>query len=371
MPKKKTHDQFIDELRIINPKVSVLEQYVNTNTKVQCRCLIDGYMWSATPHSLLQGTGCPKCGGTLKKTHEEFLVELKQLNNTILVMNKYIDMKHKIECKCLIDSHEWEALPQNLLKGHGCPKCSAKRASELMLKSHNDFILDIQRISPSIKIINTYQGNTTKIECICKICGNIWTTLANNLIAGKGCPECKRKKISVALSKSHEQFVKEMKTVNEKIEVLGRYINSNTHVLCRCKVDENIWMAMPLNLLRGTGCPLCNCSHGEDVIARILKSLNISYIAQYSFPECKNKRVLPFDFYLPDLHTCIEYDGEQHFRPVNFGGCSNKQAFELFDRTQKNDAIKNRFCEENDIKLLRIKYSDYNNIHNIIQKISF
>lgn len=96
------------------------------------------------------------------------------------------------------------------------------------------------------------------------------------------------------------------------------------------------------------------------MIENFLKDNNINYKKEYSFKELKNKYVLRFDFALfsalNELICLVEYDGEQHFRPVNFGGISNELAEFNFKTTTYNDSLKNEFCKLNNIKLLRLPY---------------
>ena len=109
------------------------------------------------------------------------------------------------------------------------------------------------------------------------------------------------------------------------------------------------------------GCPICKSSKGEIEVKRILDEKSIKYIQQKKFDECKNIRILPFDFYLPENNICIEYDGRQHFEPIKmFGG---NKAFKI--RTE-NDKIKNQYCYDNGIKLIRIPYWEKDNISNIL-----
>lgn len=86
---------------------------------------------------------------------------------------------------------------------------------------------------------------------------------------------------------------------------------------------------------------------------KLLDKNNIKYIREYKFIDCKNIKPLPFDFFLFEYNTCIEYDGEQHFK-INkyFGGEKG-----LLKR-QKNDNIKNEYCINNNIRLIRIKYNE-------------
>jgi very-short-patch-repair endonuclease len=66
----------------------------------------------------------------------------------------------------------------------------------------------------------------------------------------------------------------------------------------------------------------------------------------------KSRRKLPFDFYLTDKKICIEYDGEQHYKPIEkFGGDKS------LNRVKKNDELKNQYCNQNGIKLIRIPYT--------------
>lgn len=369
MAKQKTHEEFLNEAnQIIHGRYEIFGIYINNRTKFRCVCNKDGYEWYSTPKNILHGYGCPKCGGTLKLTPEEFAQRMYNINNNIELLSSYVDMKHKIDCRCKIDGYEWIALPQNLLNGHGCPQCSVSKSIIALRKTHNDFVNDVHNLSPTIEILNNYIDNKTNIKCCCKICNHTWETVASNLIAGKGCPVCGLKKRISSITKTTKQFIIELGEVNQDIEIIGEYINTNTPILCKCKIDGNKWFATPSNLLRGTGCPLCNCSHGENAIKNILTNMEINFIPQHKFDDCKHLRPLPFDFYIPNYNLCIEYDGQQHFRPVNFGGCSDEQALDVYLKTKENDLIKNRYCKDNGINLLRIKYSDFNNIENIIQK---
>ena len=83
------------------------------------------------------------------------------------------------------------------------------------------------------------------------------------------------------------------------------------------------------------------------------------------FEDCSHKKKLSLDFFLPDYKICIEYDGEQHFRPVNYFG-----GLESFERQIIRDKIKNEFCNENQIKLIRFNYKQtLNKIEMLLNEI--
>lgn len=110
------------------------------------------------------------------------------------------------------------------------------------------------------------------------------------------------------------------------------------------------------------GCPRCQNSKGEDRIEYLLNLLKIKFIRNKKFKSCKNKRVLPFDFYLPDFNLCIEYDGIQHYESIEiFGGDDKLKYQKLLDN------IKNEWCINNNIDLLRISYKNYDDIENILR----
>ena len=99
------------------------------------------------------------------------------------------------------------------------------------------------------------------------------------------------------------------------------------------------------------------------MIAKHLDKLDISYYRQYKFDDCRNVFSLPFDFYIPKYRLLIEFDGQQHFEPMKFFG-----GVEAFDRLRENDRIKNEYCEENYIDLLRIKYDQVEMIPEILER---
>ena len=133
MPKKKTHEQFIQELNEIQPNIEVLGTYINTNTPILCRCKIDNHVWYPRPKHLLSNHGCPKCSTNKNskrrtKTNEDFINEFNEKfpNSNIEILSEYVGVYDYIKCRCLLDDNIWEITPHNLLKGRGCPEC-AKR----------------------------------------------------------------------------------------------------------------------------------------------------------------------------------------------------------------------------------------------------
>lgn len=122
---------------------------------------------------------------------------------------------------------------------------------------------------------------------------------------------------------------------------------------------EKIFVSTVTKVLSGNTLGIKGLSRGEQKIKDILEELNIMFITEYTFNDCLsyNGNKLRFDFYLPDYNTCIEYDGEQHFR-----GWRKSDSRNDLSKIQERDEIKNKYCENNNIFLIRIPYTDFKNI---------
>lgn len=125
---RKANDEFISQLEKINNDVIVLGEYQNAKTPVVCKCRICDYNWNGIPNNLLRGEGCINCSGKKKKTQSEFEDEIKRIHPFINIVGCYKNNKTPIVCECNNCGYVWETIPSSLLKGHGCKKCSHKKA---------------------------------------------------------------------------------------------------------------------------------------------------------------------------------------------------------------------------------------------------
>ena len=360
MGKKKAHEDYVAQLSEINSNIEVVEKYVNCNTKILHRCKIDGYEWYAIPSNILSGHGCPECmkreiHNRFAKSHEDYVKEVLNINSDIEVIGKYINNSTPILHRCNRHNIEWYISPSHILEGCGCTKCKREKIYYSKVKNIETYKNEVRRIDNTIEVVGEYVNARTPILHKCLICENEWYTIPDSILSGSGCPKCAYKRISKNRMKSHNEFIEELSYVNKDIMILEEYQGATTKILCQCLRDNcgHQWYATPDSLLAGHGCPFCTKSYGEKEISRLLVENNINFIPQYTFDDCKNTYALPFDFYLPDYYACIEYDGIQHFKPIDFFG--GQQAFE---DTQKRDAIKTNYCKANNIPLLRIRYDE-------------
>lgn len=184
MAKRKTHDQYVSDVAIVNPDIEVVGTYINYKTKILHRCKIDKYEWYVAPNNILAGSHCPLCMRK-RKTTQTFIEEMKIINDSIEIMGTYVNGHHKILCKCKIDGHQWSSYPINLLNGSGCPKCSGVKH-----KTHTEYVNEVAKIHNDIEIVGEYVNIRTPILHRCKKDGTVWLVDPHHILSGRGCPKC-------------------------------------------------------------------------------------------------------------------------------------------------------------------------------------
>ncbi|MGG3891982.1 DUF2726 domain-containing protein [Metabacillus fastidiosus] len=299
-----------------------------------------------------------------RKTHEEFVAQVYRLVDDEYTVaseykgdNEYILIIHN---KC---NHNYKVKPSNFIQGTRCPECrgTKKKTTEKFKQEVYDLIKD------EYTVLGDYQSNRTKIRIRHNICDYVYDVVPGNFLRGARCSKCMGVK-----KKNTEIFKQEVfNLVEDSYLVIGEYSNTISKIKMRHEECGFEFDVSPNKFLNGTRCPYCNASKGEFTIANWLKKNNIMHKPQYKFDDCKNILSLPFDFAVFDnknkLKLLIEYDGEGHFEPFRFSKDKNKM-LEKLRETQRNDSIKNRYCENNNIPLLRIPYWEFDNIEEILER---
>lgn len=359
MPKKKTHEEYVAEVNKINPNIEVCDKYVNYKTPILHKCLIHNVEWMITPSNVLAGQGCAECkkqkiSDKKRKTHTQYVDELKNINPNIVPVETYIDVNIPIMHKCVKDNYQWKTSPHSLLNGNGCSMCANR-----VRRTHDEYVRDVKNINKNIDVIGKFINTHIDVRHKCLICGYEWNAKPYNVLLGTSCPNC-----AGIMKKEHSKYVEEVSRINEDIEVVEEYKTAKTPILHRCKICGCEWYATPTNILTGKGCPECVESNGERAVRQYLDKNKILYNFQKTFDDCYDIKSLPFDFYLPEYNACIEYDGEQHFKSVEYFGGKDS-----FKKTVMHDNIKNDYCKNNNIKLLRIPY--YANVEEELNNFLF
>ena len=259
----------------------------------------------------------------------------------------------KTYCKCMCScGNEYVGYMGNLTSGH-TKSCGCK-TSEMNWNGRRTNLCGLQfgRLIV-VEMLYSFKNNQTYCRCLCE-CGKETVVCMGNLLSGAtsscGCIEEESR-----YGRAHYNDITGQRfgllVVIEKTDLKA----DNGSVIWKCLCDcGNIAYAAYSDLARyrKTSCGCSNYSNMENFIASVLSENHINYIPQARFSECRNIHTLPFDFYLYDYNTIIEYDGEQHFRPIeHFGG------IEGFKQRVHNDALKNEYCLSKNIKLIRLPYT--------------
>jgi len=334
--------------------------YVNSKTKITVICKKHGE-FKITPSNHLFGTGCKQCNIEINRKDIVNFIKESHLIHGLKYNYDYVEYKsNKVKIKIICIKHgEFLQTPKNHLSGHGCPNCACEIRNANTVLTINKFIE-----KANIKHNNFYKYNKTvyinnrsKIIVNCPHHGD-FIVIPYQHLSGVGCKICNN-----CERYTTDTYIKKANLIhkNKYDYSLTDYINSQKKINIICK-NHGVFKQKASNHLRGVGCPACNESKGERIIRNYFIDNKIDFIAQKKFNNCFNKETkckFKFDFFIPDINFCIEFDGIHHFKPIEaFGGIEN------LNRIKKFDIIKNNYCKENNIGLLRIKYNQ-----NIIKKL--
>ena len=294
-----------------------------------------------------------------KKTTEEFKEEIYELvGNEYVVISEYINNKTKVKFHHNKCNKDFEMRSNNFLRGNRCPNCinknkKIKRMNEEVFKSllDNDYSL----ISP-------YKNLKENVTLLHLECNREFEMRPDNfLYNNQRCPYC------VNCKKYTIEDVKNIINNEEYKLISDNYVNNKEKLIIK-HLNCNKEFKMTLNDFKNGNqrCPYCQKSKGEIIIQKYLSDNNIFFETEKRFDNCKDKRTLPFDFYLEDYNLCIEYDGEQHYKQSRFKNSKDK-----LELTQKHDRMKDDYCKKNGIKLLRISYKEKDDIEKIIDEALF
>ncbi len=205
------------------------------------------------------------------------------------------------------------------------------------------------------ELLSKYKNNRTPNVVKCPFGHTFDTMTLWSFQKGNRCPICSHK------AKLTYEYVKEYIESFGYILLSTKYENANSKLLIQCP-KGHIFEMTYAKFYIGQRCSYCNMSSGEQEVARILDKYNIIYNIQYRFNDCRSVLPLPFDFYLPQYNCCIEFDGKQHYT-----GRRDDTEKDIENRKIR-DNIKTNYCNQNNIKLIRIPYWNFQNIKNILIK---
>jgi hypothetical protein len=301
----------------------------------------------------------------VKKTTEQFIEDAIKIhgNKFDYSLVEYKGVKNKVKIKCS-ESHVFEQTPNDHLNGHGCKICSGWG---LMSENPNEFINRADKIHNNKYDYSKtkYIEHSTPLVITCKIHGDFKMAPKEHIIKKAGCQKCSMIVSTKKRTWDLEKFIIKAKEIhgNNYDYSESIYIKAYKKLNIKCKIHGLFSQTPKEHINQKHGCPICSSSKGEKKVEKWLRENNINFIPQHKFNDCKNKRKLPFDFYLPDFNTVIEYHGEQHYKKIPFfenrsGGLKG---------LKERDKLKEKFCKLNNISYIKISYKEFENLENILK----
>ncbi len=285
-------------------------------------------------------------------TTEKFIQKAKAIHGDICNYDdvRIINSKSKVKISCKHKTYFQN--PYDHLRGIiGCSLCTVRSNGKLSNK------IKLIENKFRIKHGNKYQYDFTNftnthsyITIICDQHGHFKMDTQHHL-RGQGCRTCGYESNKIGIEE-FKRIGAEQHFNKYDYSKITTYIHSSVPVEIICP-NHGSFFQKPNSHLRKRGCPRCKESKGEMFINNWLEKHKFTFERQKWFSDCRNQKPLEFDFYIPSLNLIIEYDGLQHFQPVNRWG-GEKQ----FQKTLINDKIKNEYCNKKGIMLLRISYKD-------------
>lgn len=289
-------------------------------------------------------------------TFEEKVNSITKDKNKVLEFN---GVKAPVKFICLSCGRSQEAKRGEVLlrkgKKYQCQFCHTPK--EIVTKSNYWKILKAAANSKKelLKYTNTSEAALFK----CQKCGSEFSRQPLRFLKNQSCPVCEARVESPTLEMVKQRL---LEIGNFTLVKEDQYKNLHSKILLRHDCGF-VWSTKLSKVYNGaTFCPKCSkrVSRGERAILGYLDEHNIDYVFQWKRNiEGHN---LYFDFYLPDNNMAIEFQGEQHYAPVDwFGGQKD------YETRIQRDNYKKDWCQKNNIKLLEISWKNFENIHEILE----
>lgn len=305
--------------------------------------------------------------GRKKKTHDEFIKEVQfAFGDEYTVQSHYAGANVKIEFKHNVCGNEFSQRPSQFMRGHQCGKCAYDGTINFKKRDKNkNEAMKLFEVKGLI-LADEYKNRHTPLKSYCKLHKNETVEISYRDLKKRKehpCGMCCAKRSNNRNRYNYEK-AKQIFTKNNFVLLEKEYIGYKKKMRCYCINHPNEVQKKTLHsLIIGFGCIKCNKSKGEREIETVLLKNNIAYESEYKFEDCLNNRVLPFDFFISN-DILLEFDGEQHFKENH--RFNKKRGFQY---RKLNDEIKNSFCRDSDLKLIRIPHWESNNIEYILENI--
>ncbi len=369
----RTKDQFIEDISICNPTVSLVGNYKNLSTKTTFQC-VHGHLWDAIPNSILRGHGCPKCYLSSKiKPIEQFEEELRIKKPNLKLVGEYNGMHKKAQFEC-DKNHIWHQTPNLVLYKCGCPICASHKTINAInrleyVKKHFDVLSDIVSRREKIRLRCKYDNYEFQVNV-----ASIFSCTVKCPVCGSGGKPGVNSKVVIGLNDlwtTHPHIAKLLTDPQDGYKYAARNSVDLNFTCPNCgKVESRllsyVCKTMPY-------CQFCgdNKSYPERLLSAVLRNLGVEYEVEKKFDWCKftidgkeTFGIFDFVFTHEGKNYIIETDSNHHYSNNVFG--RNVPVMLI-------DSIKQKLAEEHGYIVIRIdcRVSEFNYIKDTIVKSQF
>jgi hypothetical protein len=410
----------------------ISEETIDNRRIISVKCNKCGNEWKTPLNAMKNGKGCKKCFDLENRVNRQKVVDLVESNGYKLLTPGEFGVKTRFKLHCTIHQYEWESCYWNLKytdNGGTCHLCSTNAVKhdqlEAFIISKNGVFVkrtgttkknprsivircnvhnkefktrwgDLQRgrwcrscaidsmitTHKQIKDIVESKGGVLltpscstatmlfRVRCCVPDCGREWETSYARIQSGCWCPKC------AGFDKYTVEEVKELVLERGGTLLDTEITNAHQKIAIRCGCS-NLFSVEISNMVRGSWCQVCSEGYKVQVeLFNLVKDLLPNYDVlydQYPFNWLRDKQRLELDIWVPELRLAIEYDGEQHFRPIKFAKTMTDEQIQLaFETTQRHDQLKDTLIAQHpeDIKhFIRIKYDELITKEHLIERL--
>jgi len=336
----------------------ISKEYINSNTKLEIKCgeCNNTFFITFTQFKKLKKFSCPDCR---RKYNFEYVKNyIESHSNCILLSTEYNTENEDLRLRCSCGNEFYVCFTRFRRNNkRQCNECSDWKRWDI------DSIRDYVTKNTNCKLLSTeYSGKDGKIRLQCE-CGNEFETLMNSFFKGnkRQCNECGHKSTGLKTRLSHDEVAEYIRDFG--CELLSKYKGSGFNLRIKCGTCGKEFTCTWDNFKKKPvkACPKCTGheSAGEKTFEKLLKEYKIKFKKQYTFDDCRDKDLLRFDFCLKFKKKIIlvEIDGENHRKAIEWYGGE-----EAFQGVVRRDKIKNNYCKNNNIPLIRIEYNSHGKI---------
>lgn len=357
----------------LNKNSNAFDIAYSSHTRVWWKCEKGfDHIWQSAPNNRTSNQGgCPICSGyklvrsnSLAVVFPKLALQWNYEQNGKLTPDKiYAKSSKKVYWKCKNgDDHEWAATIKSRTNGIGCPICSGRKVSKSSslgsrFPEISKFWHPTKNKGSTIFQVTPYSNKIMWWKCP-KGIEHEWESSVANVVNGSTCPVCMGRKITEKnnLQVLYPELMKEWDYVRNTSDPTNLSPGTKDKAWWICSRDkEHKWFsAINDRTTKNSGCPICSIklNVSEVKMLEILKEIFPKLTIEYRYRPKWLKR-MELDVYIPSFKTGIEYQGMQHFKPIDFFGGEKTFLAQI-----KRDKLKKELCVKNSITLIEVYYDE-------------